>query len=83
MASGILAHTLTIGALERMDPTVFSAMRTLEILMAFALQVTIMEEEPSIHGVIGALMVVVAVVLMPFERKWLLTPSMLPGKNKD
>lgn len=55
-------------ALQLVEPTVVSAMRTLEIVMAFILQVAIMKDVPSDFGLIGASLVMFGVFFIPMER---------------
>ena len=77
----ILGHFCIIDALHHVEPTVVSGMRTLEIIMAFVLQIVVFKEQPSLLGVLGALFVMVGVFFIPFEG-WLDKKAMLPWQRK-
>ena len=69
--TAMLGQYFMIETLQHVEPTVASALRTLDIVLAFALQITIMNEEPSSLQVLGVAMVILGVFGIPSEA-WLL-----------
>ena len=78
---GILGQFCIIDALHHVEPTVVSGMRTLEVIMAFILQIVVFKEQPSSLGKLGALFVMLGVFFIPFEG-WLDKRAVLPWQSK-
>ena len=58
---GLLAYFCMTKSLQMIDPTVVSFIRSLEIVLAFLVQILVMNQIPNYLAVIGALLVLVSV----------------------
>ena len=54
-------------SLQMIDPTVVSFIRSLEIVLAYAVQVLIMHQVPDYVAGIGAVLVVISVALIALQ----------------
>eukprot|EP00095_Tigriopus_kingsejongensis_P010856 maker-scaffold592_size129239-snap-gene-0.18 protein:Tk10856 transcript:maker-scaffold592_size129239-snap-gene-0.18-mRNA-1 annotation:"hypothetical protein L798_07567" len=76
---GILAYFSVIKALQLVDPTQVSVLRSVEIIFAFGVQVFIMNQHPDVFSVLGSSLVLTAIVLIAFEGPIIThAPSCLP-----
>ena len=66
--TGTFAYFSNTKALQMIDPTIVSVLRSMEIVLAFVLQVSLMGMMPSGLDLTGAGCVIVGVVMISLEK---------------
>ena len=65
--AGCCAYLFTTKSLQLIDPTVVSVLRSLEIVLGFGLQISLLHVMPTQLALIGAGLVIIGVVMISVE----------------